>query len=452
MSWKGFQRSLVRTPQTVRQKFSMGEITKDPIYEDAERRFEELEKETKKLHTESKKYADSINKMLSHQIEFSKALADLYKPISGRPSDPNSYKDEGNPEGIQACEQYEEIVRDLQATLSPELETIDARIIGPANQLLEIMKQIRKTAVKRDHKQLDYDRHRTALKKLQDKKEKTIKDEKAIFKAEADVEQATQDFNYFNELLKDELPKFFDLEREFIRPLFTSLYYLQLNIFYTMHERMQNLNIGYFDFSIDVEEGFDKRTEDNKNTAQALSITNFKKTQGGVKKGENAKPGESKYAAIYGRARRNTVDSSSEAPPPPYSAKPVLGEKPVLGGKPALGEKPALSDISTAAASTSTSAPPTAGLDNKMALAAAAKTKGAAPPPPKPKPSRLAAGPKAETVTALYDYEAQAHGDLSFSAGDVIEILTKTNNDNEWWTGKVNGKQGQFPGNYVRLN
>jgi amphiphysin len=32
-----------------------GEITKDPIYLDAERRFDELEKETKKLHEDSKK-------------------------------------------------------------------------------------------------------------------------------------------------------------------------------------------------------------------------------------------------------------------------------------------------------------------------------------------------------------------------------------------------------------
>jgi len=34
---------------------AQGEITKDPIYIDAERRFQELEKETKKLHDESKK-------------------------------------------------------------------------------------------------------------------------------------------------------------------------------------------------------------------------------------------------------------------------------------------------------------------------------------------------------------------------------------------------------------
>jgi amphiphysin len=49
-------------------------------------------------------------------------------------------------------------------------------------------------------------------------------------------------------------------------------------------------------------------------------------------------------------------------------------------------------------------------------------------------------------VVALYDYEAQAHGDLGFSAGDVIEIVTRTDNQNEWWTGRVDGREGQFPG------
>jgi hypothetical protein len=56
----------------------MGENTKDAVYIDAERRFQELEEETKKLHSESKKYFDAINGMLSHQMEFSKAIAEIY--------------------------------------------------------------------------------------------------------------------------------------------------------------------------------------------------------------------------------------------------------------------------------------------------------------------------------------------------------------------------------------
>ena len=62
------------------------------------------------------------------------------------------------------------------------------------------------------------------------------------------------------------------------------------------------------------------------------------------------------------------------------------------------------------------------------------------------------AGAPVETVTALYDYQAQAAGDLSFPAGAVIEVVQRTPDVNEWWTGRYNGQQGVFPGNYVQLN
>jgi amphiphysin len=352
--------------------------------------------------------------MLNHQIEFSKAIQEIYKPISGRVSDPNSIIPEGNPEGIHACEEYESIVRELLATLQPELEMIEQRVIAPADQLLEVVKVIRKMAVKRQHKQLDYDRHRATLKKLQDKKDKTLKDEKALFKAENDVEQATQEFEYFNDLLKDELPKLFALEAEFIRPLFQSFYYMQLNVFYTLHEKMQGINIGYFDLTLDVEAAFEKKRGNVREQAEALSIVHFKGTGGLKKPGMQSKYGslgKDKLSLEERRNRRTTNGESLETPPPPYSA------------------------------ATSVSAP------SSPALGATATGK-AKPPPPKPKPSRFSGVPAAETVTALYDYEAQAEGDLSFSTGDVIEIVTRTQNENEWWVGKVNGKQGQFPGNH----
>jgi len=61
MSLKGFQKSLSRAPQQFKLKFNLGEHTQDAVYTDAERRFQELEKETKKLHDESKKYFQAIN-------------------------------------------------------------------------------------------------------------------------------------------------------------------------------------------------------------------------------------------------------------------------------------------------------------------------------------------------------------------------------------------------------
>lgn len=355
--------------------------------------------------------------MLRHQIEFSQAMTEIYKPISGRMSDPDSMKIEGNPDGIRACEEYEAVVKELQETLAPELDMIETRVIRPANELLDVIKVIRKTALKREHKKLDYDRHRAVLKKLQDKKERSPKDEKAMWKAEGDVEQATQDFNYFNDLLKDELPKLFLLEQEFIRPLFQSFYYMQLNIFYTLHERMQNCDIGYFDLTLDIEEAFIKKRGDIQEQAEALSICRFKTT---------------------GQRR-----------PPKYQARPALES----GRQPALltsGSEQKIGGASSAAAATTAEpnppppySPPPAG---SAGLASIVAGKGKPPPPPKPKPARLGGAPAVETVTALYDYAAQAEGDLSFRAGDVIEIVQRTQNDNEWWTGRLQGKEGQFPG------
>jgi len=96
--------------------------------------------------------------MLNHQIEFSKAIQEIYKPISGRASDPNSSKPEGNAEGIKACEEYQAAVQDLQETLKPELEMLETRVIQPANDLLAVVKTTQKMLTKRNHKLLDYDR------------------------------------------------------------------------------------------------------------------------------------------------------------------------------------------------------------------------------------------------------------------------------------------------------
>lgn len=380
------------------------------------------------------RYFDAINNMLKTQIGFSQAIAEIYKPISGVMSDPETMKIEGNPEGIKACEQYQQVVEELQASLAPELEMIETRIIRPAEELMEIIRLIRKTTTKRDHKQLDYDRHRATLKKLQEKKDKTLKDEKALYAAENNMELATQEYNTYNDLLKTELPRLFELEREFIRPLFQSFYYMQLNVFYTLHERMQSLNIPYFDLSNDIEAAFQKKRGNVQERAEELTIVHFKTTgqkasrigtkfnKYGKKEGEvtklapepGAKPG----------IRRRTMESA-DTPPPTYQAAVTSSDNKLLTpGQLNIGR------------SNSTGA----------TFSTAGKPK---PPPPKPKPKSLTV--QAEKATAMYDFEPQVEGDLGFKAGDVIEIVQRTSNENEWWTGKLRGVTGQFPGNYVKL-
>ncbi|GAA6228954.1 intersectin-2a [Lates japonicus] len=49
----------------------------------------------------------------------------------------------------------------------------------------------------------------------------------------------------------------------------------------------------------------------------------------------------------------------------------------------------------------------------------------------------------------MYDYTAANRDELSFSKGQLINILDKTNPD--WWKGEVNGVTGLLPTNYVKM-
>lgn len=485
---------LTQAPQSIKQKLNIGQITKDAVYIDAERRFKQLEDETKKLHTESKKYSEAVNGMLNHQIEFSKAVEEIYKPISGRVSDPSSAIPEGNPEGIQACEQYRELVNELQATLKPELDMIETRIVAPADELLAVIKSIRKMSVKRDHKQLDLDRHASSLAKLQNKKERSVKDEQNMYKAENNVEIATQEYEYFNTMLKEELPKLFELEQQFIKPLFESLYYMQLNIFYTLYMRMEEMKIPYFDMGSDIETSFHNKRGDIQERAEAIPITHFRvghaksklemtkrkygkdadpdaasstaastasgslppPYQAGATQAGAVPPTDQKYVyqpaqPQYGQPQDGQVQPQYGQPQQQYGQpQPQYGQPQPQYGQPQDGQvqaqpqygQPQQQQYNYQSPASNAYTPPASQGYNYQYQ----QTPAAAPPTPVQAPA--VAG---EWCTALYDYAAQAQGDLSIRAGDRIEILQKTADSNGWWTGRVNGLVGVFPGNYVQL-
>jgi amphiphysin len=86
------------------------------------------------------------------------------------------------------------------------------------------------------------------LTKLRDKKEKSLSDEKNLFKVcyytvyflhvlivgnpqlEQDFELATNEYEYINTALKQDLPRFMTLSTQFVDPLFHSFYYMQYGL------------------------------------------------------------------------------------------------------------------------------------------------------------------------------------------------------------------------------
>ncbi|XP_061526629.1 unconventional myosin-Ie isoform X1 [Phycodurus eques] len=67
---------------------------------------------------------------------------------------------------------------------------------------------------------------------------------------------------------------------------------------------------------------------------------------------------------------------------------------------------------------------------------------GGGRPKPAPKPK-----PQVPKCKALYAYDAQDTDELSFNANDIIDIIKE--DASGWWSGRLRGKQGLFPNNYV---
>ncbi|KAG5996378.1 hypothetical protein E4U54_002588 [Claviceps lovelessii] len=89
--------------------------------------------------------------------------------------------------------------------------------------------------------------------------------------------------------------------------------------------------------------------------------------------------------------------------------------------------------------------------DNNSSASGGKKVGPGRPTAPKPKFGEKEAGIKHNEAVALFNFDADQPGDLSFKKGDVITILKKTDSDNDWWTGRIGSRHGIFPSNYVKL-
>lgn len=57
------------------------------------------------------------------------------------------------------------------------------------------------------------------------------------------------------------------------------------------------------------------------------------------------------------------------------------------------------------------------------------------------------AGKKAKVT---FKYEANDADELTLDVGDMIEVICEV--EDGWWRGKLNGKTGLFPSNFVELD
>lgn len=414
-----------RLPQNFRSITGLGTSTQDTDYDDILNRFVELHNKTEQMYKDAVKFRDGISFMLNHQANFSDIMVELYNPIVGKNEAESTTRRVATPvQSMNSVKEFQMTMVELRDIILPELDRVDNMVVLPSKEFIDIIKMIKKIISKREHKKVDFDRYTVSVKKLQDKKDKSLSEAKSLVKAEESLAKATGEYEHYNELLKKELPVFFEYRAQFIELIITNFYHLQLKIYGILYEKMDLLinKTGYFDVRSDIVEHYDERkVEVNQQIDQFILL------QRGDKKGskkensslhhDKSEPTGTGHPSKSSTYKSNDNDSDDYAEPPPsYSS---ISTHPV--------NMPA--GPSSAARSPSNS---------KLYPIYKA-------PPPFP-----SHGSKPQYVRALYDYDAQAENDLSFRKDDKIEVIMRTANENDWWKGKLNNVIGDFPGNYVQ--
>jgi amphiphysin len=238
-------------------------------------------------------------------------------------------------------------------------------------------------------------------------------------------------------MIKSELPRFFQLKAVFIQPLFENLFNMQSRIYGMMYARcyeLLNQNMDTFiTNTYGIEEGYNYRKSQHDVRAEFENMDLFK--SGGKAWLVASGGANNSRLTLQERAAIKQAEASGSAP----QAIEYGGG----AGASAYG-----------AAGGMTKAQEAYGGNNGYGQQQQQQEYASPPPPaynaynnsPQPQQGRSAQ----KFVVALYDYTAQAEGDLSFKKDDRIEIIQKTADTNDWWTGRLNGLTGVFPGNYVQ--
>ncbi|KAI7873879.1 BAR-domain-containing protein [Lichtheimia hyalospora FSU 10163] len=404
MSWKGVTKAISRLPHQMMAR--KADATVDEDFVRLEKRFNELVKEIDVLRQQSHAFRDAIAALLEHQMHCATTLEEIYAMVEDQPQ-----------ETIQATQDYATAMTYCRDEILQQLDQLDSSVVQPAEHVHALTKAIQKTITKRQHKLIDYDRHRISLQKFKAIQDRSPSEDKQVFKLENQLATATQDYEYLNDMLKQDLVRFLRLAAEWITPIQTSFFHLQCSVIGGMYGRIYEVVQSTQHFPTvgqPMEQGYNWHINqrDVKHELESLEIL-----QKGVGSMNSVlRPGQAtlrERAAAAAAANEQHYDT--EPSPPSWQSSQQQQQQPEL-------------------VTTTTAAAPTH---------QTATFRRQPPPPPPPRNNT-------SIVIALYDLDAQQEGDLSIRKDDRIEVLERTQDTMDWWKGRIGDRVGMFPGNYVQ--
>lgn len=434
----------------------------------------------------------------------------LYDPIVGA-SDGHGRDSVATPElQLNRTFNLRQAYEDLKNELMEEIGQIEERIIKPATDARDCIAPIRKTIKKRENKRLDLERCQDKVNKLHRKVSRTPKEESALGKAEDELAQLSNDFGIADTHLRETLPPIIAAAFSLVPPLLGSHILIQnrlLGLYYTtlhtyceelgfpsppppMDEVVAEWNTSFRTVQREVESigciargkavhlsmslGADGQPREPSTPSQPGNSRNSgfrRSTSALISSGTNRNEPQVQRQALR---IPSTGSIPSSAGRPDYSPQPTPEYTPrrpdylaptdfttatILGRSPPgvspnslrprsdyFGANRRPSATSLASNMSQLSLNLGNGCSDTPAAAAAKKKK----PPPPPPPKRVPSTQPEEYVVALYAFNGEGAGDLSFREGDRIKIVKKTATAQDWWVGELGGTRGNFPANYCK--
>ncbi|KAJ2362645.1 BAR adaptor protein Hob1 [Coemansia sp. RSA 2610] len=465
MSWKGFKKALERMPHQLQSKIGRGSRTVDAEFDELKVRFEEMERVTNGLFAQAAQFRDGIRGMLVYQSAYLEQVLAIYRPIStdpeGNAQPVGSYTDEGaSPELLRVAEEFRNRVTTIREHTDQQLGRLDVSVVGPIQELLAMMRNIHKVINKRDHKLVDYDRYKSAVEKAEAKEstdgQRRLPEERAYQKHGAQYQEASRQYNYFNDMLKAELRQLLDLRQAFIDPIFLKFFRIQYDLYNSLFREFSDAarSCPALDLTTPVLVGWQPKWARAEQTLRTIDL--YGHGQMDVMPYQFEESNKNMFDSVKGTFRKKDKTpapasaSSTFTPAAPAGARAYGSSSPSVGSANA-SPYGSLGHSSQPAADTKSpygtypssfnQAPPVAAAAAAAGSLPPAYNTGARPPPPP--------APGAKRLKALYDFAGSEPGDLSFKEGDIIELIERTDEADDWWTGRIGVRKGIFPGNYV---
>ncbi|KAJ5470463.1 hypothetical protein N7530_007820 [Penicillium desertorum] len=419
-----------------------------------------------KIVESTQAWRDAWVSIATYQSRLVEEFDGLYGPIIGSSETPSNHKAvDTDPVRLARTNRLRKEYDELRTDLLEELGAVDTRLSQPAARAKESLAPMKKTIKKRNDKKTDFEISQGRVDSLMKKPKRTDRENVSLAKAEVELANTKEAYQAADHDLRQRLPTLvalifsltpYILEAQVeIQNRMLAHYYTVLHTYCeeegfpspppAMEQVVQDWEFAFKPVQAEIE-SFGSLTQGKAMRRAATDQDNKKRPSNGSRVPSTAS--SISLPASFRRGSQTPGSSSqtpcvSEYPPSPplstisrkSSAIPVgnaPGSQPLSTGgdyfdppRPTFMPTPQATPVSSGVVR-SPAGPNIDSFQAKVSPLTAAIGKKKPPPPP-PAASRPV------FVTALYDFDGQGNGDLSFREGDRIRVVQKTNSTDDWW-------------------